>query len=170
MAEVSSFIRNGDIRQRHSELAAREIHQLKPAVLQSCGTKKQLGAATNKAGSASLPTKNRRLERWQQALTYGSNNTPFVASCYFGSGCYNLDLNRTRPRQSIQTNSPHQLLLPSTPGRLTHTPSGTELQAHIYTTHKAQHAGPAGKWGTAEETCGARPTPAAVGNFGKCPS
>lgn len=36
LAEVSSFIGNGDICQRHFEFTAGKIQQLKPAVLQSC--------------------------------------------------------------------------------------------------------------------------------------
>lgn len=37
LAEVPSFIRNGDVCQGHSELAVGEVHQLEPAVLQCCG-------------------------------------------------------------------------------------------------------------------------------------
>lgn len=39
LAEVSTFIRNRDICQRHFEFTARKIQQLKPAVLQGCETK-----------------------------------------------------------------------------------------------------------------------------------
>lgn len=53
LAEIPPLIRDGHVRQGHSELAVGEVHQLEPAVLQCCGASTAWVTAQREAMSPS---------------------------------------------------------------------------------------------------------------------
>lgn len=63
LAKVSSFVRDGDICQRHFEFTARKIQQLKPAVLQSCEPKHR-GSAGERCATPPRQAPSLSLEEW----------------------------------------------------------------------------------------------------------